>query len=1012
MGKTFLFDDGFITTGGLSFSFTRDYATVSPGGQPVAANQPRYWHHNRLLCGCPSVQTVTPPNTGNFHIIASAGTALDSTSRLLVHFAADMQQLLIYRNQIGSIIHQKTLGQPFTTLPAPIPKEGMLDLMRGEPGAPPDAVYAPGAYHVWQGMVVAVCSVYVPVGQLGSTLDFTSALWQPAGTNRFLVEHPSFTALDPNPEDFNLIIFDEFPGARFVIEGTYDRAANPTRLRVARVCGVADGIPPQATGHIFRWRSVSTALCVWQEGDGATGGWQVHWQAPPSQEGRDRGALFMSQGFRAIDPGAERTIAWLPFCDYVRNRSGVYNRERSSNGGRCFLTRATRPAVGARWSLAPVATPLELPPVTSPARRFALHAHGPYVERLGAAGLRMVCPWGDVFEHNRVISCTILDEAQYLQPNQWSSVDAHGSSAFEGLSTAGEGNQFVGSAPLGTPAHPQGQIIGADESPLCILAADAPTTPGAKMNFTRLWGPTTASYLRSTAFFSAEYTYNAFFADCKDQGAGGPFAAQVGGGSQIAWGPRDEIARVLFSPNGQLWAPCFANATPGTNPAVFFGDKIIIGSSAGQGLGIRAIDIPATTAQRPLAIGCGGLNQIVDVSGPAPGTVAPTNIVAPFHQFGPDLPPPPCAGPAFRCTVPEGTGQHELGIWRLTPDGSIPAIANIKSRLWVYPLPWREGQQPISSGLGLRLALAAFPSAANPQDTPQGMIARGREQFMMGALYVVGDPVRGWHPITLDTESARWYNETLRITQTPSAPFGLALRVRSRNPSTGPTDPGEPPNPCDFLIAFDYVTSGANAVEHLGLPPPRGPVMASHESAMVTGMNCTSRWTLLLAGEVPDDAWDQTDTRRPLDKVLCTLRDASGWLRVRTDASGGRIGFTLSFQNALTLLLAPPPQQLCFLRGSPIFIAIKRRGLEYTFFLSVGGTNIAKAVAISSLNLRPTHLCFGDEFAARPEPMLWYGGMIDEARAWADADVEAALRNLSFLNPRKLILPPGHRFEP
>jgi hypothetical protein len=351
-------------------------------------------------------------------------------------------------------------------------------------------------------------------------------------------------------------------------------------------------------------------------------------------------------------------------------------------------------------------------------------------------------------------------------------------------------------------------------------------------------------------------------------------------------------------------------------------------------------------------------------------------------------------------------------VWRLTPDSSIPANAQIKARMWVYPLAWREGQQPISSGLALRLALGAFPSATNPQDTPQGMIARGREQFMMGSLPIVGDPVRGWYPITLDTDARTWYNEVLRVQQGPSAPFGLGLRIRSRNPSGGPGDAGEPPNPCDFLVAFDYVTSGPNFVEHLGVPPPVGPFAAGHEAASVSGMSCSSRWTVILAGEVPDDSWDVTDTRRPMDKVLCTLRDGNSWVRVRADVPGSRVGFALGATGSLSLLLAPPPQIFCFQRGSPVFLAIKRRGQEYTFFASVGGTVIAKALVRSSQGLRPTHICFGDELSARPEPMLWHGGLVDEVGAWSDAEIEASMRNLTFLSPSKLILPPGQTFEP
>jgi hypothetical protein len=65
----------------------------------------------------------------------------------------------------------------------------------------------------------------------------------------------------------------------------------------------------------------------------------------------------------------------------------------------------------------------------------------------------------------------------------------------------------------------------------------------------------------------------------------------------------------------------------------------------------------------------------------------------------------------------------------------------------------------------------------------------------------------------------------------------------------------------------------------------------------------------------------------------------------------------------------------------------------------------------STVGLSPNEVLLSDETGLQVEPMLWFGGMIDDVGAWSDAEIENSMRNLSFLAPRT-ILPPAGGLEP
>ncbi len=660
-----------------------------------------------------------------------------------------------------------------------------------------------------------------------------------------------------------------------------------------------------------------------------------------------------------------------------------------------------------------------------------------------------MCPVGDVWSNNRIIAAYLESESDYQTSAAWDvTTTSHGSIGTSTTTAVGEGNQFVGSAPYGWPGEKsrenRGQIIGGDETTHTLVRAPAPDSTDDQLNFTRLYGPTCAGINRAVAG-NPNYIFNAFYISCKSHEEGGPFAAHVGPGSMNdEWIGLRAAGRVIFSPDGEHWGVCFALNLAGTSPAVFFGDSIIIGCPfLNPSPGIRSIPIPTHTVQRPLALGCGGRNLLATVSHVVPSDAGSNTTIAigtsdPVANGLPaGVPLPPCnvrTDPnnpndhglknVFRCTVPIGSASHYLAVFKLTADAGIAASSKIKARIWVYPLAWAGTAQPIATCWVARAALGMYSGAGA---TPSVSMANSREEFTLGAIEAVGDPVRGWFPITLDTDSSasqqRWKTDA-QVNASPQTSFPLGLRLTSRklhtviNEGTGP----QPPNPTDFLIAMDYVLADAPGEtpvekEHPGvaLPQPGGTTVYADESATIGGFDCntaTKDWTIELAGDVPDDAWDQTDVNRPLNKVLFTLmKSGVPWATVEIVQNGvySPGALRLRFSNGGTHTLAGNTDSpFCFLRGSQVLVTLRHKsGGQWSIFASVGGSTVAKAVELSGPEVLPEVLRFGDNANTHVEPMLWYGGRIWEGEGRTDEQITDSMRTLGMLYAKNVLTPPG-----
>ncbi|HEX2838942.1 MAG TPA: hypothetical protein VHN77_12540 [Phycisphaerales bacterium] len=101
---------------------------------------------------------------------------------------------------------------------------------------------------------------------------------------------------------------------------------------------------------------------------------------------------------------------------------------------------------------------------------------------------------------------------------------------------------------------------------------------------------------------------------------------------------------------------------------------------------------------------------------------------------------------------------------------------------------------------------------------------------------------------------------------------------------------------------------------------------------------------------------------------------------------------------ALSLATGAWFDKFFFLRGSPILLAVTKSGSNYTFFASVGGTEVSvRAETLSGVSVSPSKVKFGNSAGVHPESMYWYGGKVDVNTAESSTSVSESLHTLSFL---------------
>lgn len=751
-----------------------------------------------------------------------------------------------------------------------------------------------------------------------------------------------------------------------------------------------------------QWTRSRTAVCYWDMAAPQLG-WRVVDPGPGdnTQPGLNRGSAFQMPGYTVLDPGPVLR-AWFPLSDYVLNNQPTFpgNPNAYSNTGVFYLFNATRPAVGAPWTLGPLdAVYSPSPRVITPGTAIlGLHAHPPFVERFGEHGLRMVCPMGDSWARNRVAVAYRSDE-DYTSGVWPVYENLHGSSGTETDPSVGLGNQFVGSAALGTPAAPMGHVVGSDETAVPLARLLPGANPGDKLNFTRLYGQPTCSYNHSYAP-ARPYGWNTFHISTPSPESAGPYAALVLPGMQSGWMLDNTVPRVLFSRDGLTWGQAWATQDLQPWPARIGAGRIFSGSAdRTRAFGLRSIPVPATLQARPLIVGDGGTN-LLRGSDPclAPLSVDAGNRVtyltrARLAQRG--LPPPPAAGAVYECTVGVSTPMapsRRVATWQLTHEGAMTPQGpsphtSAKVRAWLYPLPWNPATQPNANAFQANFSVGRYDNLS-----PGNPVGGAREEFVVGGIQTVGDSLAGWIPLTFDTDSSRWSSEPGFPPFTPSpAPFTLGLRIR--------LDTTTPVNPCAFLLAFESVQQGDTASYGAY---PAAPAQFAQDQAAVTGFACGPDWAVQLAGEVPDDAWDQTlepgQIATPL--TLCTLRqDDDNHIQVIADPASRELDVIVTAAGQRSVWSARPRgdytgrERFCFLRGSPVLLSLSQTGSKLSVCASVGGSTFATAEAPNP-GLRPTRIVFADSNGRHPAAMNWYGGHVDTDHGLS---FQAACENLASL---------------
>jgi hypothetical protein len=229
----------------------------------------------------------------------------------------------------------------------------------------------------------------------------------------------------------------------------------------------------------------------------------------------------------------------------------------------------------------------------------------------------------------------------------------HGSTGTEFDAEVGVGNQFVGSAPLGTPYLPLGHVVGTDESGVALAASPPAVNPADKLRFTRVYGQPTCSSNHGYAP-ARPYAWNTFHIRSAAAEHGGPFVAQMLPGMQAGWMYDITVPRVLFSQDGLTWGQAWAPQDIQPWPPVIAGGRIYAGSAdRARSFGVRSIPLPATHGAHPLIVGDGGVNLLR--AGEGEEMLAPLSVDAGNRVTARDrariaargIPLPPAVGPIY-----------------------------------------------------------------------------------------------------------------------------------------------------------------------------------------------------------------------------------------------------------------------------------------------------------------------------------------------------------------------------
>jgi len=191
--------------------------------------------------------------------------------------------------------------------------------------------------------------------------------------------------------------------------------------------------------------------------------------------------------------------------------------------------------------------------------------------------------------------------------------------------------------------------------------------------------------------------------------------------------------------------------------------------------------------------------------------------------------------------------------------------------------------------------------------------------------------------------------------------------------------------------------------------PPAGTMFAD-EQAAVRNLHCGPAWTVALAAQLPEDAWDQEVETLHAWALATLWGDASNYIEVFADTTAraaGRLRVRVTRDGQVVRELTSAP--LYWVRGSQVMIALADAGdgtgVQAT--LSAAGNpleemGVAEAPpgVVGSPSHAPTEIrmrCAQGGLAC-VSPMRIWGGEARETRALDAAERRESLRCLSFLD--------------
>ena len=761
--------------------------------------------------------------------------------------------------------------------------------------------------------------------------------------------------------------------------------------------------------------SIEGTAVVYSTDGGTT--WQLLFEdvSAGQQPGLTRGREWSLPPYFVPYPGTGNLVleAWFVVADY-RHKA----QNPACQDGRFYVFRITRTYNGGQfsdWVVEPAKT-LMFDVAGPTLGDNADHAHAGAIVKSGTTGVRLVAGIGDTAIHNRLFTATLADHSDpgWWNPSHWTVTDNYHGRAVPTTSPppndrGADDNQitaFLGSQEV----DPAATVCGADTTAEPLVLLRTPSETSRKPTMEHLWGIDSDTYSTSGANSSPmRGAFNALGVRCPAPERRETIVAHVR--EEFPGEFADHQAqRILYHPPSQnnlrLWAEVAARRTVEPTAAAF-GDTIAMagqlgGSSTGDG--IRRVLRPGTggvgeRTLRPIVISPGGINMLragfAYTTFPAnphliqPLTRNPTTGRWEDTSVSPAivLPAAACRGDrAFRVRV-ENAASGAVDIARMYIASA--TAGNDNETGWAKDPQARkfrvlacDGSHHAHSGFS-RPSTGRFSCAYSPTDA-------------------LTDLKRSQGNVSV---SDRWIPHTLSVTEELAANQSPRIVLRS---GFAPTDSSEG----HYYIIFDTARDGEMAFPypldpHPGPdgPDPNGP----DELLDITGLALNGAFTLLLAGMMPGDDWDQRTPRTGGLWPLFTLVAGSGHhLEFDADTTTSRFalrgqGSGGTFDHRWGEHLPDPPQaQVPFKqhwgRNSPLLIGISYTGSSLIAVASLGGGAPIETASLTLTLSPPVSLLKFRGFLNEVVSFRWFGGEVKET-AETEQQIRDHLESLDFLIP-------------